>query len=212
MKNLNLVGKKNTTNEGYEVEIIGYTNNKNVDVIIDNKVIQKTSLQQFEQGKLKNPYHPSVYGVGYFGEGRYKSAIDKIKTPYYMAWKGIMYRCYTDIKPTYKDVIVCKEWHNFQNFAEWFEENNIEGFQLDKDILIKGNKIYSPDTCCFVPNEINLLLTKNNSRRGDCPLGVYRQDNRYISCINKNGKKHFKPTKLQKKNTLKKLLINGEVK
>ena len=84
------------------------------------------------------------------------------------------------------------EWHNFQNFAQWHEENYIEGFVLDKDILQKGNKIYSPENCCFVPNEINVLFTKRQNDRGDLPVGVIKSYNRYIFQLSKNGKRHRK--------------------
>ena len=89
-------------------------------------------------------------------------------------------RCYSKEKryknPTYEDCTVCKEWHNFQNFAKWYEENyyEIEGEKmcLDKDILVKGNKIYSPSTCILVPNRINVLFCKSDKVRGDLPIGV----------------------------------------
>lgn len=60
-------------------------------------------------------------------------------------------------KPTYEGCTVCDEWLYFSNFKKWFDENYIEGFQLDKDIIIRGNKVYSPQTCCFVPKEINII-------------------------------------------------------
>jgi len=74
-------------------------------------------------------------------------------------------------KPTYIGCSVAEEWHSFQNFAQWFYENSTESFELDKDILIKGNRVYSSKTCCFVPAEINVLFTKI-SRRGNYPVGV----------------------------------------
>ena len=84
----------------------------------------------------------------------------------------------------------CEEWHCFQNFAKWFDENYYEvpneKMQLDKDILMKGNKIYSPDTCCFVPHTINSMLTNKRQYRGDEPLGTYkRKDSRYyeVKCM-----------------------------
>ena len=57
--------------------------------------------------------------------------------------------------PTYENVYVCEEWHNFQNFAKWYYNNyysiNEERMEIDKDILYKNNKVYSPDTCIIVP-------------------------------------------------------------
>lgn len=106
-------------------------------------------------------------------------------------------RCYShkyqEKKPTYIGCYVCEEWLSFSNFKEWFDNNYREGYQLDKDILVKGNKIYSPETCCFVPQEINQLLIKCNGSRGQHPLGVsyHSQLNKFqvrmrISNIGKN--------------------------
>ena len=90
-------------------------------------------------------------------------------------------------QPSYIGCLVDEEWHNFQNFAEWFEDNYVEGWHLDKDILIKGNKIYSPETCCFVPLEINSLFTKSDKIRGEYPIGVSKKDKKYQANVNKNS-------------------------
>lgn len=104
-------------------------------------------------------------------------------------------RCYSKIfharQSTYSDCTVCDEWLLLSNFKKWFDENYIEGYALDKDILVKGNKVYSPETCCFVPNEINTLLTKRQNYRGKLPIGVTinNKSSNYIATINLNGKK-----------------------
>ena len=100
-------------------------------------------------------------------------------------------RCYCPYclnkRPTYIDCYVCEEWHNLQNFGKWFEENyyEIEGekMNLDKDILFKGNKIYSPNTCIFVSEKINLLFTKCDIRRGKYPIGVHwdKKSNKFVA-------------------------------
>lgn len=122
------------------------------------------------------------YGIGYMGDGKYKSKDEnKKKTKAYNTWNHMLQRCYDPYylneHPTYIDCYVCEEWHNFQNFAKWFYENyyecNDEQMQLDKDILIKGNKIYSPNTCVLVPKRINCLFTKSDALRGEYPIGVY---------------------------------------
>lgn len=86
-------------------------------------------------------------------------------------------------KSTYKDVIVCDEWLNFQIFSKWFNENwrpyMDKTWQLDKDILVKGNKIYSPETCCFVPHEINSLFMSTKNKRGFYPIGVNKERDKY---------------------------------
>lgn len=94
----------------------------------------------------------------------------------YAIWHGMIQRCYStklqQTKPTYIGCSVCPEWLSFSNFKKWFDENYIEGFHLDKDILVEGNKIYSPKFCRFVPQYLNNLLTDRRNARGELPLGV----------------------------------------
>ena len=99
-----------------------------------------------------------------------------------MRWRSMLNRCY-DKKvhinhPRYEGCTVCNEWLLFSNFKEWFDKHYVEGWCLDKDILVKGNKVYSPQTCCFVPNEINVIFS-NKTRPLDLPKGV---------TLNKHGK------------------------
>lgn len=103
------------------------------------------------------------------------------------------YKLYETTHPTYINNYVSIEFQDFQKFGEWYENNYINGFVLDKDILIKGNKIYSSDTCCFVPNEINNLFTKTNSKRGKFPIGVSQQriNSKYIAMLKINGKNKY---------------------
>lgn len=85
---------------------------------------------------------------------------------FYRVWKSMYLRCYGNHEihnPTYSKCSVCEEWHLLSNFKKWFDENYVEGYHLDKDILVKGNKVYSPETCCFVPQEINNLFTNVNN-------------------------------------------------
>ena len=114
-------------------------------------------------------------------------------------------RCYNkkhhEKYSTYIDCEASKEFHNFQNFGEWDGDNfyQIEGeiMNLDKDILVKGNKIYSPDTCIYVPQRINKLFVKCNKSRGKYPIGTYLYRNgKYVAqcyLINpKTGKSKIK--------------------
>lgn len=122
------------------------------------------------------------YGVGI---SDYNASLSDDKA--YITWTNMLKRCYNESVrhkfPTYKDCIVCKEWLSFSVFREWFYDNYIEGYSLDKDILVKGNKIYSPETCCFVPQEINAMLSKAESIRGELPLGVAKSGKRFWSRI-----------------------------
>lgn len=123
----------------------------------------------------------------YLGIGEYNS-----KHKSYSIWKAMLQRCYNEsflkIRPSYIGCSVVDEWHNFQIFAKWYEDNYIEGFVLDKDILFKNNKIYGPDTCCFVPSQINQLFTKTNKLRGELPIGVCFNGNNYLTRLKKFGK------------------------
>lgn len=107
----------------------------------------------------------------------------------YTLWKGIIGRCFYEPlrqkNPTYSEVSVCDEWLSFGNFLEWVNKEvgykgKPDGMEIDKDILVKGNKYYSPSTCCFVPTAVNLLLTDRINHRGEWPVGV---------CLNKDRNK-----------------------
>lgn len=77
----------------------------------------------------------------------------------YNVWDRILDCCYNDnstrSRATYFDCTVTECWHRYSDFKVWFDKNCIIGYQLDKDILLPGNRIYGPDTCCFVPKYIN---------------------------------------------------------
>lgn len=134
---------------------------------------------------IRKRFTPSVYGVGFLGYGKNKSSINKIAQKKYSVWKGLIRRCYSKEArdSTYKDCSVCTEWHNFQNFAEWYDENYIDEWHIDKDILVKGNKIYSPETCCFVPTQINTLFVTNTTARRRSTIGVRKYYSKYTSRV-----------------------------
>jgi hypothetical protein len=115
---------------------------------------------------------------GVYTKGKYTFGKKGKPTKEYSVWLSMLTRCYSkrflESNTTYAGCEVCDEWLDFQNFAEWFNENYIEGYQLDKDLIVKGNKLYSPETCCFVPQEINLLLVNRKNHRGKYPIGVSR--------------------------------------
>lgn len=118
--------------------------------------------------------------------------------PYYVAWKGMLQRCYSDawhIKyPTYKDCTVCDEWLLFSNFKSWMEQQDWKGKQLDKDILSPGNKIYSSETCIFVSVKVNSFITERQNDRGEYPIGVnwHKASQKFISkCSQLNGERKY---------------------
>ena len=127
-------------------------------------------------GQIKDPLYPTVYGKGYIGIGYYTSKELGQESIIYKHWTSMLTRCYNtkyqSKRPTYIGCSVCEEWLNFQNFAAWFDDNYIDGWQLDKDILVRGNKVYSPINCCFVPVSIHNIITKAERCRGGLPIGV----------------------------------------
>ena len=155
--------------------------------------------KELKSGRVRDVYTPYLYGVGYIGECNYHS-----NKKIYEIWRGMLERCYNEKEryrnPTYGDCRVCEEWYNFSNFSKWYEENyyeiDNEKMHLDKDILIKGNKVYSPQTCVFVPERINELFTKSNKVRGSYPIGVSwkKKNNKFqVQCsVIENGKKTMK--------------------
>lgn len=165
------------------------------------------------------------------GQGCPKCGIDKRKTGIlgigvneidrlkykeaYSHWRGMIGRCYGKVelskRPTYQDCSVCEEWLNFSNFIGWFEKHHVNGWHLDKDILKKGNKVYSPETCCFVPSEINGLFAKCNAIRGKYPIGIGYCNGKYIAKM----RCHFKQVYLGRSsdlNTAFQLYKNGKEK
>lgn len=186
-------------NNGEEMRIIRYGNCEDIDVQFeDGTIVEHKQYCHFKVGSIRNPMTPSLYGVGFMGIGDYKGTDENGKqTKCHKTWSGMYTRCYDpkyhEKYPTYKNCKVCEEWWNHQEFAKWYNENYYEvgneRMELDKDILCKGNKVYSPDTCIFVPNSINGLFAKRNKRRGDCPIGVTKHGDKFMARLNKgNGK------------------------
>ena len=113
------------------------------------------------------------------------------KHPAYPTWHSIHRRSYSEVyhasKPTYEDVEVCSEWQIISNYAGWFLENYVEGFQLDKDLIKPGNRIYCPEFCCFLPNEVNCALQNNRGRNGLPPgVSIKAESGKYIAQLSMN--------------------------
>lgn len=131
-----------------------------------------------------------VLGFG-INDSEHQIAKRKTTELSYKEWTSMIRRCYSPKyhkkKPTYIGCQVCDEWKYFSNFERWFLKNYKDGYVLDKDVLIQGNRVYSPNTCCFVPTHINCLLPSKNIRRGLYKLGVYVQNGKYVAqcCIGK---------------------------
>jgi len=117
-----------------------------------------------------------------------------VKCPFYSRWVDMIKRCYSKnslrVRPTYNGCSVCKEWFIFSNFKSWMIKQDWKGKELDKDILSQGNKVYSPETCIFVSQEINKLITTSKAKRGIYPQGVSfeKSSGRFTSTCRINGR------------------------
>lgn len=116
---------------------------------------------------------------------------------WYYPWADMLERCYDEEfhkkTPSYIGCRVCDEWLFASNFKKWYDENYIDGYSIDKDILQKGNKLYSPDTCVFVPHRINTIILGGKRRRGDLPIGVYysKSAKKYVAGYHRDGRRVY---------------------
>lgn len=196
-------GEEKINNQGCLMKIVKYINYRNIDIkfFVPQETIVRARYDQFVRGCILNPYYPVVFNKGYTGN-KYPIANGKQSIKEYKLWIQVLRRtCSEEYKkrfPAYKDVTICNEWLNFENFYEWLhsQENfekwlNGKRWAIDKDILLKGNKIYSPDTCCLVPQYINNLFMRKENDRGEFPIGVsWNKDNSAFSATcSYNGSK-----------------------
>jgi hypothetical protein len=162
-----------------DLKVTGYNGCQKVTVVfVATGYTRKAATQKILNGNVKDPFAPSVHGVGFFGVGSYTAftTSNKKSTKQYKTWICMLERCYSkklhDKHPTYIGCSVHADWHNYQVFAKWFDENYIDGFQLDKDIKIDGNKIYSPSTCLFVCAKDNMIKASAGTSELIDPNGV----------------------------------------
>ena len=197
-KTIDRTGEKYLTNEGCKIEIVEYNNAHNCVIQFENSdTLHSVEYCQIKRGTLHNPNLKTVFGVGYIGVGKYKSKVNKVSEKSYVVWRNMLKRCYDDnceqTQIIYKGCSVDEHWHNFQNFAEWFYLNYnpeyMDGWHLNKDILVKKNKVYSPKTCAFVPNDVNVIFTKRHNKRGNSPIGVRKKENKFLCQISIYGKR-----------------------
>ena len=199
-KKIDRTSEETINNFGSKMVIKEYRSTRDVDVYFPkyNWVAKNTRYDNFKNGKIEGPDEPRYFGVGYLGEGKYTvSENGKLKKEFKI-WYDMIKRCYDpkyqEEHSTYKGCKVEDYLLNFQHMAEWINENYYEvsgeKMCLDKDILYKGNKVYSRETCIFVPERINLLFVKSNKSRGDNPIGVDQlpSGNYRVRCSNGYGK------------------------
>ncbi len=193
------VGDTKYNNFGSKIIISKYNSALDMEVYFPQyNYYVKCVYDQFKKGKIKCPYEPRIYGIGFIGEGKYKVKENGKNKKEFEVWYRMLERCYDpnyqEKHSTYKGCKVEEFLLNFQNMGKWIDENYYEvpgeEMCLDKDILHKGNKIYSRETCIFVPERINKLFIKCDKRRGDCPVGTTPNSsgNYMVQCSNGHGK------------------------
>lgn len=180
--------------------ITDYRDSHNITVQLEDGYTVNTTYYYFVRGAVTSPYDRTVFGKGYLGEGNYVTKVNGVVREQYVKWKDMLRRCYSAEyqmkEPAYKGCTVCDEWHNYQVFAQWYDRSkypiSAQRMEVDKDLLFKGNKIYSPDKCCIVPKSLNTLLINRKRARGAMPIGVVRNGSRYEArCSNGRGMKYL---------------------
>ena len=195
------VGKVCKSKSSGDFKIVKYNNKKNVEIQFLKTGYETTvELGSIRKGEVKDPYSPSVYGVGILGT-KYQAKINGRATKEYDLWQSMLKRCYSDAykkqRPTYEGCEVSENFKYYEYFYEWCNSQigfAVEGFELDKDLLLKGNKVYSENTCVFIPSEINLLLIKREALRGEHLIGVSWRNTKkaFVAMVRKNkGKQEF---------------------
>ena len=173
------VGKVYKSTSSGDFKVLKYNGYGNVEIqFLKTGYETSATLGNIRNGKVKDPCVPSVYGVGVIGT-KYTSKVNGALTKEYVLWNNMLSRCYSDSYKkryqTYDGCEVSDKFKSYEYFYEWCNKQvgfGVEGFELDKDLLIKGNKVYSEDSCVFIPSEINQLLTKNTASRGKYLIGV----------------------------------------
>lgn len=110
--------------------------------------------------------------------------------PFYSKWKSMLERCYSkrwlELRPSYTGASVCEEWLVFSKFAAWMASQDYEGKDLEKDLLMPGNKVYAPDRCVFVSEHLNQFIVDSGLNRRKHQVGVYfhKTKNKFIAQVN----------------------------
>ena len=198
------VGKVCKSKSSGDFKILKYNDSRNVEIqFLKTGYEMVAQLGHIKNGGVKDPYSPSVFGVCAVGT-KYPPSEGGRNTKWYMLWARMLQRCYSDTlkkkQPTYEGCEVSDNFKNYEYFYEWCHnqigfnnDGNGNPFHLDKDLLIKGNKVYSEDTCVFVPMEINNVIVKADSLRGDLPVGVFfdKSRNKFQARMWANSKPKF---------------------
>ncbi len=196
------IGKVCKSLNSGDFKIVKYNDKRNVEIQFLRTGFETTvELGSIRNGEVKDRYLPSVFGVGIIGV-KYPVSEGGVHTKEYELWKSVLQRCYSDTYkkkyPTYKGCEVSDNFKSYEYFYEWCNKQirfSNQSWQLDKDLLVKGNRVYSEDSCVFLPQEINKVLTKSDKTRGKHPIGVswHKRDKAFKATVRKNkgGQNHL---------------------
>lgn len=167
------------TNSSGKLVVLKYLNSDRVEIKFLNTGWKTVARKQnIELGSVKDKYKPDVFGVGVVG-CKYATKVNGKHLPEYILWRNMITRCFDteslSKRPTYDGCTLSENFKSYEYFYEWCQSKigfKEQGFALDKDLLVKGNKVYSEDTCVFIPTEINTVLNKKAASRGKLPIGV----------------------------------------
>lgn len=167
-------GSVHKSNSYGAYNIVSYVDANNIKVrFIDTGFTRKTSTKSIKLGTVKDLIKPSLCGVGFIGDGHFKSKVNGKDSKPYTVWRGMIRRCYDESARGYKyygavGVFVCSEWHNFQNFAKWYTNNYKDlskNYEVDKDTKSPvGNKSYSPETCILITHKANMQHSRSKQK------------------------------------------------
>ena len=189
------VGKVCKSLNSGDFKVLKYNDSRNVEIqFLKTSYETVARLDNIKSGSIKDPYSPSVYGVGIIG-AKYPVSEGSVKTKEYDLWCSMLRRCYSEKyqkkQPTYEGCEVSDNFKSYEYFYEWCQNQigfSNQGWQLDKDLLIKGNKVYSENTCIFIPTEINSVLIKCTASRGEYLIGVcwHNTNKAFMAQVGKN--------------------------
>lgn len=166
----------------------------------DEKYRRIYPYKALSTGNFWNPYHKSYYGVGYIGAGKYRSSINNEMQRSFIVWQGILQRCYGDIPKARSNnsqdtFTVCDEWHNYQNFADWYVSHvfDISDFDVSVSVMKSGNKHYCPEYCELLPPSVISLFSYPKKTRGAYPVGVHflKKSSLYIARLSVEGDRFY---------------------
>ena len=195
------VGQVCKSKSSGDFKVLRYNDSKNVEIQFLTTGYRKVAeMKEVKTGSIKDPYSPSIYGVGILGT-KYPTMVNGVITKEYILWNHMLERCYSNTyqkkHPTYIGCEASENFKSFEYFYEWCHRQvgfGNEGWHLDKDLLTKGDKVYSENTCVFLPQEINKVLTKREVSRGNHLIGVCWCNTKkaFVARVSKNkGKQEF---------------------